>query len=97
MLSVTPDGNTDQPLWIDAICLNQEDDEEKSKQVPRMSDIYSLAEEVIFWLGRNPPGEDEAIGRAFGAVTDLYELSEKEDIKDFKDWFQGLQVCKLPL
>jgi hypothetical protein len=38
-------------LWIDAICLNQEDTEEKSVQVPRMDYVYRLAGKVIVWLG----------------------------------------------
>jgi hypothetical protein len=39
-------------MWIDAICINQEDDKEKSTQVALMRDIYHFADEVIVWLGR---------------------------------------------
>lgn len=38
-------------LWIDAICINQIDDKEKSRQVPLMHTIFSQAEEVLIWLG----------------------------------------------
>ncbi|KXX78244.1 Heterokaryon incompatibility protein 6, OR allele [Madurella mycetomatis] len=38
-------------LWIDAICINQEDNAEKNTQVPLMSDIYTGASSVIVWLG----------------------------------------------
>ncbi|KAF2213754.1 hypothetical protein CERZMDRAFT_12653, partial [Cercospora zeae-maydis SCOH1-5] len=38
-------------LWIDAICINQNNEKEKCEQVARMRDIYSRAEEVIAWLG----------------------------------------------
>jgi hypothetical protein len=37
--------------WIDAICINQADVEERSLQVSRMKGIYSQASEVIVWLG----------------------------------------------
>ncbi|KAK3390792.1 heterokaryon incompatibility protein-domain-containing protein [Podospora didyma] len=37
-------------LWIDAICINQEDKEEKKSQLPLMSSIYSKAETVEIWL-----------------------------------------------
>ena len=37
-------------LWIDAICINQDDQEEKSRQVSLMQQICSLAERVIIWL-----------------------------------------------
>jgi hypothetical protein len=38
-------------LWIDAICVNQQDLEERSSQVKRMPDIYSTATRVVVWLG----------------------------------------------
>jgi hypothetical protein len=39
-------------VWIDALCINQDDQEEKNLQVLRMKTIYQKAEEVIIWLGR---------------------------------------------
>jgi hypothetical protein len=44
-------------LWIDAICINQEDDEGKGSQVALMLDVYSRAEVVNVWLG---PSEQES-------------------------------------
>ncbi|KAF2170898.1 hypothetical protein M409DRAFT_18871 [Zasmidium cellare ATCC 36951] len=38
-------------LWVDAICISQEDIEERNEQVSRMSSIYASAAEVIAWLG----------------------------------------------
>jgi hypothetical protein len=38
-------------LWVDAICINQNDLDEKSEQVPRMGEIYSRATKVYAWLG----------------------------------------------
>ncbi|PMD53980.1 HET-domain-containing protein [Hyaloscypha bicolor E] len=34
-------------LWVDALCINQEDIDEKSKQIPMMRDIYSGATIVL--------------------------------------------------
>ncbi|KAL9044815.1 MAG: hypothetical protein Q9214_002074 [Letrouitia sp. 1 TL-2023] len=38
-------------LWIDAVCVNQQDLPERSKQVARMADVYSLAKKVLAWIG----------------------------------------------
>ncbi|KAK7735765.1 hypothetical protein SLS63_003723 [Diaporthe eres] len=45
------DNPTPQYLWIDAICINQGDNVEKSSQVAMMDVIYSRAETVVVWLG----------------------------------------------
>lgn len=42
-------------LWVDAICINQDNTSEKNHQVPFMKDIYSQADIVLCWLG--PPNE----------------------------------------
>ncbi|KAM5349536.1 hypothetical protein ACJ41O_006041 [Fusarium nematophilum] len=41
----------DRVLWIDAICINQESLEEKSRQVPLMNKIFAEAKRVIIFLG----------------------------------------------
>jgi len=38
-------------VWIDALCINQNDLEEKEQQVRRMGDIYADADRVLIWLG----------------------------------------------
>ena len=43
--------NRSRHLWVDAICINQEDNEDKKMQIPLMSLIYSKAETVEIWLG----------------------------------------------
>ncbi|KAJ9668076.1 hypothetical protein H2201_001882 [Coniosporium apollinis] len=43
--------HTSRPLWIDAICINQKDDAEKSSQVQCMRTIYHDAVYVVSWLG----------------------------------------------
>jgi hypothetical protein len=42
---------TTRVLWIDAICINQEDLDERSSQVPLMRYIYPQASQVIVWVG----------------------------------------------
>ncbi|KAL9062894.1 MAG: hypothetical protein Q9157_008561 [Trypethelium eluteriae] len=38
-------------MWIDAICINQDDVSERNEQVRRMRYIYGSAVEVIAWIG----------------------------------------------
>jgi GNAT superfamily N-acetyltransferase len=45
-------------LWIDSICINQKDDDERAEQVAMMGTIYERASEVIIWLGEREV-EDE--------------------------------------
>ncbi|KAI8956385.1 heterokaryon incompatibility protein-domain-containing protein [Xylaria longipes] len=57
-------GFPDDYFWIDAICLNQDNVEEKARQVPRMMEIYHAALGVIIWLGPNKPmTKSERLGR----------------------------------
>lgn len=38
-------------LWVDAICINQADIDERNQQVRLMRQIYEKAEAVVVWLG----------------------------------------------
>ena len=38
-------------LWVDVMCINQEDKTEKTKQLHKMVDVYARAENVCIWLG----------------------------------------------
>ena len=38
-------------LWVDQICINQNDDNEKQQQIRLMSEIYVRAQRVVGWLG----------------------------------------------
>ena len=41
----------DRTLWIDAICVNQDDLGERSAQIQLMKNIYQDAHRVVSWLG----------------------------------------------
>lgn len=41
-------------VWIDAVCINQRDYDERARQVPLMFQIYGKAAQVCIWLGEPP-------------------------------------------
>ena len=61
-------------LWIDAICINQADTEEKNYQVALMGSIYANAREVVIWLGEKEA--DDAL--AFDTILRLERILENE-------------------
>jgi hypothetical protein len=40
----------DRILWIDAVCINQDEPNERGHQVQQMESIYECARQVIIWL-----------------------------------------------
>lgn len=48
-------------LWVDALCIDQQNDLEKGEQVARMHLIYGLADQTIAWLGPAAEGSDMAM------------------------------------
>lgn len=44
------DHSLDRIIWADAICINQDDIEERNRQVQIMAKIYARASRVIVWL-----------------------------------------------
>ena len=48
-------------IWIDQICINQQDDLEKAVQVKMMRDVYVSAHKVLLWLGPSTKGSDLAM------------------------------------
>lgn len=51
LFNLRPATGTARRLWVDAICINQLDQVERSQQVAQMSLIYSCARRVVVWLG----------------------------------------------
>ncbi|XXG94191.1 hypothetical protein Hte_000444 [Hypoxylon texense] len=47
-------------FWVDALCINQSDLDERAKQVSLMTSIYSSAANVVVWLGTDDTDAHEA-------------------------------------
>lgn len=48
-------------LWVDALCINQEDHAERADQVAMMAQIYAKAARTLVWLGEDSDEFDGAI------------------------------------
>ncbi|KAL2124105.1 hypothetical protein VTJ04DRAFT_470 [Mycothermus thermophilus] len=49
------------PLWIDALCINQDDIDERNSQVLLMGELYRHAAAVLSWLGGDEKQEDHPV------------------------------------
>ena len=52
--------NRSRILWIDAICINQQDLVERSHQVTLLRDTFQKAKNVVVWLGEDTGDANEA-------------------------------------
>ncbi|KAK5125806.1 hypothetical protein LTR85_012082 [Meristemomyces frigidus] len=48
-------------LWVDALCINQADDDERAQQVLMMRKIYASATGVVVWLGTRTQDVENAL------------------------------------
>ncbi|KAL5319278.1 hypothetical protein ACEPPN_012328 [Leptodophora sp. 'Broadleaf-Isolate-01'] len=63
-------------LWIDALCINQEDIDERSEQVKLMTEIYRNVGRTLVWIGYAPPQHaQEAIDLIPQLATIIESLS----------------------
>lgn len=61
-------------IWIDQLCINQNDEREKANQVPLMGHIYSRTTQCLIWFGQIPP--DIRLSDAKSALDFIHLLSE---------------------
>ncbi|PQE33433.1 heterokaryon incompatibility protein [Rutstroemia sp. NJR-2017a WRK4] len=58
-------------IWIDQLCINQNDIEERAQQVSMMTEIYSNASAVNIWLGDRDPTTEAGMR----VVRDIHNFS----------------------
>jgi hypothetical protein len=67
-------------VWVDALCINQEDIQERNHQVRLMWSIYSKAARVLVWLG--PEQDDSYAGMEMVRLLSLrYKLDMRQKIE----------------
>lgn len=75
---------TEIRFWIDSICINQHDFDEKSWQLLLISDIFSQARATLIWLGDDRDKGSEAAINSISCVVDRCrdETNNLEDLFD---------------
>jgi hypothetical protein len=84
-------------LWIDAVCINQADAEEKSAQVMKMHSIYRKAYNVIIWLGHDIVDDPVSeLAMAFIPKVMNQDIHDKllEDDMFVKNWASLFELSK---
>jgi len=84
--------NRDRVLWTDAICINQDDNEEKAWQITLMPKIYFSATRVLAYLGDEADGSED-LPLLFDKLlkADFHHISA-DDISDLELVKNGLPV-----
>lgn len=79
---------TSKVLWIDAICIDQMNEEERGPQVAKMKIIYAYASKVLVWLGESLDNSD----LAFSLLNDIHErLHNEASIQEILKSPEGLK------
>ena len=87
-------------IWVDAICINQDDTAEKGYQVQSMAKIYAKASRVLVWLGAATATSKQALDHIRRAgwqrvATEASTQATEQAVVNLleRPWFQRIWVC----
>ncbi|KAK4973391.1 hypothetical protein LTR42_005376 [Elasticomyces elasticus] len=97
-------------LWIDALCINQDDNGERSQQVKLMGEIFRAANTVLIWLGPFTGLSNEPYLDHTGVAYDVKRMIQRDHHtqkplpynEDFQypepppEMVEGQGICALP-
>jgi hypothetical protein len=81
-------------LWVDALCINQDDVNERASQVQLMKYIFEEAAGVVAWLGLEDRETSKALDflKQEGQHVSIYGFMREH--QDDPDWATCWQACK---
>jgi len=82
----------ERTLWIDAICIDQGNNNEKNHQVQMMSRIYTRANEVAVWLGEDNEDSTTAIRFIHEKIIKLEDFDSLCADKTYSDQWRALMM-----
>lgn len=78
--------DADRVLWIDALCINQDDPEERGHQVTLMSKVYSNGQQNLVYLGE---GNVAIINKALYIIEKILE-NARQETDMYRKWMDVL-------
>jgi hypothetical protein len=92
-------------IWVDTLCVNQEDEKEKKEQANLMPRIFSEADAVMVWLGDSSKWTNSALSfmQTWGNIEcnfkdekQVQKLSERPELWKRQSWQQVEDLFDLP-
>lgn len=71
-------------LWVDAVCSNQSDTQEKTEQVARMGDIFAYARGIVAWFGDDDDDQAFRVLECSGTFKEANLEHTSEHIYEFR-------------
>ena len=79
-------------LWIDAICIDQANSEERNQQVQMMSRIYTRSSNVCIWLGEDTDEDERAINFIREEITHLKNFDAISSDEKYSEKWHALMM-----
>ena len=84
-------------VWVDAICINQDANDEKNHQIPMMPSIYGNAKQVCVWLGDSSKDSNQAIDFIETIMKDIWKIDQLcGDQDQAENWAALLKLIMRP-
>jgi hypothetical protein len=77
-------------LWIDALCINQQDNDERNHQIQLMRTVYSQSIKLVVWLGEESDDSDLAIDTAAEIISTI-----RQSENGLKPWIEQQSTSSL--
>ncbi|KAH8635928.1 hypothetical protein IG631_07762 [Alternaria alternata] len=84
--------NKVRTLWIDAICIDQDNSEERNQQVQMMSRIYTRSSNVCIWLGEDTDEDERAINFIREEITHLKNFDAISSDEKYSEKWHALMM-----
>lgn len=88
------DPNVGRRVWIDGICINQQDLTERCHQLPMMHAIYTGAESVLIWAGKSDQ-HTGSVADFFNALEALHIAAKAEPHESTPDTSSSIPCAQV--